>query len=746
MRDVRAATNAGGPGASPTSSSSNIDPSIQHRFSGISEIGSEASTSSGGGVDPSTGEGLPMPSAEEQEQMLGFLLGLQSLKETNPAEYEKAIDSLMNPPMPPGSEGNVGENPNIARDSNGKVLNAEENLTQMIEQIQFMRSAASAGGNGASVGSSGPGIVGSALDKDKEIFENLQANKKPVDNGITITPTPGFSYKTKTIGPDANEGMKVFVNLCTHELIDKPGIKKRLAEDGSEVEGMNIPMSVGQARTGADNKGVVCTVYDIIVNPNVLADSLQDKTGKYRDFVCQLGMQYLEQKYQPLQLDRRYKLPKLKYMYTTYKTADSGSVGTSQPGVPVGEGSEKIGVIETQRIQDRKKQPKIEEVDSETDPEAASKAALARLRKKEKEEAARKERERAEEVPLPHKTHMKLAAPVDEEEEVLEELLLSTDYTEPYQLPDDHQVGIIFQSAIEAHHIDASKIDFQLSPFRFHLKLPGFLPVRYYLPYAVDIDQMTVSLSKRSDNIGVIDLKIYLPFDFTDFVDNGGADPGSKIWLVQSALAADEAEGEVRGGKKEDSGAEVQQGRNPYRKKKDEHEVSPAEMYHIDTSIEGNGILHADEDMDLPEDRFHQHDATSSYYISQREEGIKDKWAKADKDREERLANPDPNVEYIDMEEYNVGGKRGISVEEQIAKIEASDGDDVGKALAIERLRSQETLQKASEVMMKNAEDTSEANKANTGEDMDGKDDEDEGGLNLSSLGLSSSKWSQLIE
>ena len=67
-------------------------------------------------------------------------------------------------------------------------------------------------------------------------------------------------------------------------------------------------------------------------------------------------------------------------------------------------------------------QPKIEEVDSQIDPEAASKAALARLRKREKEEAARKERERAEEVPLPHTSHMKLSAPVDEEEEVLEEL------------------------------------------------------------------------------------------------------------------------------------------------------------------------------------------------------------------------------------------------------------------------------------------------------------------------------------
>jgi len=124
--------------------------------------------------------------------------------------------------------------------------------------------------------------------------------------------------------------------MTQHEAIAEPGLKKKLDHDGNEIEGMNIPMSVGPAMEDIDKKGVPCIIYDIIVNPIVITESTADKTGKYRDFICQLGMQYLEQKYSN-ELDRRYKLPKLQYM------------------------GEKIA---SQFIQDRKNIPKIEEVSS----------------------------------------------------------------------------------------------------------------------------------------------------------------------------------------------------------------------------------------------------------------------------------------------------------------------------------------------------------------------------------------------
>ena len=87
--------------------------------------------------------------------------------------------------------------------------------------------------------------------------------------GKTVTPLPGFSLKSKSL----NDDKKVFINICQHEDIDVPGVKKRLNEAGEEVEGMNIPMSVGVPREELDKSSVSCRVYDIIVNPIVLNES-----------------------------------------------------------------------------------------------------------------------------------------------------------------------------------------------------------------------------------------------------------------------------------------------------------------------------------------------------------------------------------------------------------------------------------------------------------------------------------------
>jgi hypothetical protein len=176
---------------------------------------------------------------------------------------------------------------------------------------------------------------------------NLKGVKKLGENGledqvkgIYITPEPGFVFKTKRAAPEENY-KKVFVNMCKHESIDSPGLKKRLNEEGESVEGMNVPMSVGPARIDKDNKGVDCIVYDIIVNPSVIEEAKTDPTGKYRDFICQLGIQCLEQKYKEV-IDNRYKLPKLASM----------------------------GILVAQYIKDKKNMPKIEEVSESKSPKA----------------------------------------------------------------------------------------------------------------------------------------------------------------------------------------------------------------------------------------------------------------------------------------------------------------------------------------------------------------------------------------
>lgn len=145
--------------------------------------------------------------------------------------------------------------------------------------------------------------------------------------------------------------VQVFINVCKHMELAAPSVKKKLDENGEEVEGMNIPLSAGPARAGKDKSGIDCVIYDVIVNPQVIDDVLADPTGRHRDFICQLCIQSIEQK-NKLALDKRYKLPKIRYM----------------------------GEIQTQLIQDRKNVPNIQDISSSpttTSSNAASAKAVS---------------------------------------------------------------------------------------------------------------------------------------------------------------------------------------------------------------------------------------------------------------------------------------------------------------------------------------------------------------------------------
>merc|ERR1711991_944694 len=117
-------------------------------------------------------------------------------------------------------------------------------------------------------------------------------------------------------------------------------------------------MSVGPPKTDKDKSGKPCLVFDMIVNPAVVKDSKEDKTGGFRHFLCEIAIQRIENKYKT-KLDRRYKLPRMKYK-----------------GKPT-----------SQRIRKETK-PAIEVIDPE---QAAADAAKKRIKKQ--KEAARKKRE-----------------------------------------------------------------------------------------------------------------------------------------------------------------------------------------------------------------------------------------------------------------------------------------------------------------------------------------------------------------
>lgn len=474
--------------------------------------------------------------------------------------------------------------------------------------------------------------------------------------GLHITPRPGFVIKTKNAATED----KVFINICIHEELAEPHLKKRLDNNGEEVEGMNIPLSVGPPRAEKDKAGADCSVVDVIVNPKVIDDCNDDNTGQFRDFVCHLGIQATEQKYS-MTLDKRYKLPKLKYH----------------------------GTVQEQMIKDLKKMPKIEEVQPKTKPKAKKKEKVVPVAPPKLD------------VTLP--CLARFAEVVSKELqcdlggiEIDPSLTISTsgEYREPMMVPADNLNFVEFIA--EAVGIsDLYAIDFQLSTFKLTLKIPSYRMVTLYLPCAVLPDTASLRVDRVPGSVGRFLLMFSVKIDRKSW-DTVSSDPGSKQWLLAHALSDEQNSNRDAGaspytdpsGNDEEKRTKTMDVKQSKRKEgdnnddDDDEDILPEDRFHIrmpknvdpytgiKISEEGDESVHTknmsesytpnDDDVELPEDKFHRKDAASSYIIQQREQGIKDKQASADKDREAR--KNDPNVEYIDVEDFQPGGKYGPPV------------------------------------------------------------------------------------
>lgn len=149
--------------------------------------------------------------------------------------------------------------------------------------------------------------------------------------GISVSPKTAFVIKTRHVQKDS-VSKKLFVNVVSHEAVTEPCTDKRLGPEGIEVEGLNIPVSVGPYRDCNDKSGQAALVIDCIVNPDVL-DSFSP------DFLCDFVLQCIEAK-GTAKIDRIYTLPKISYK--------------SSQGVQVA----------TQMIRDDSKRPKIQEIEA----------------------------------------------------------------------------------------------------------------------------------------------------------------------------------------------------------------------------------------------------------------------------------------------------------------------------------------------------------------------------------------------
>lgn len=439
--------------------------------------------------------------------------------------------------------------------------------------------------------------------------------------------------------------------MAEHEAIDAPAMKKKLDENGEEVEGMNIPMSVGAPVWSEDKKGAKCVIYDIIVNPIVITEATADKTGKYRDFICQLGMQYLEQKYKE-ELDKRYKLPKLKYMGDT---------------------------IASQMIQDRKSMPKIEEVSSTTNPSSSGGKGKGPA-------AQSKGKGIAVEVldkDLSYTVEWLHAAPGDTvvsastaQQSAIEAFATgasagpwqlqpythqSAEYLDPIVEPESTAAAIVITTDVNSYDLNVPELSVQISPYKVVLKLPGYKKATVHLACAVRPAESHYFLTRPYEGcVSAVRLRAVLAVDHDDWA--AFADAGSKPWLLTLALSAEEDGQEANpynmhrssgnattaASRVEDDGREVF-AEDKFHLKLPE-DVDPYTGVKLDGEapdfdpLPGNRTLKParpqsvpqtapapEEESELPEDRFHKKDASSTYLINQREQAKRDKWAKYEK-------------------------------------------------------------------------------------------------------------------
>ena len=184
--------------------------------------------------------------------------------------------------------------------------------------------------------------------------------------GVLIQPEPCYVIKTRL---DAD---KLFINVTSSNTIAEPSTKKRLDAEGKEVEGLNVPVSVGSIRSCTDKAGKPALAIDVIVCPKILKN--KEETDS---FLNQFIMQCVEQKCNaptpesgqrglpssssslvgaqrggPVTVDRKCILPNLSYQGYVH----------SLTGLPVDKSSE-FAEVAKQMVRDIEKQPVIEEVE-----------------------------------------------------------------------------------------------------------------------------------------------------------------------------------------------------------------------------------------------------------------------------------------------------------------------------------------------------------------------------------------------
>ena len=464
---------------------------------------------------------------------------------------------------------------------------------------------------------------------------------KELNNGVKVSPSPGFVVKSISCSLQR----KIFINVCSSDAVAEPQNKIKLDNDGNEVSGLNVPIAVGTTRICKDHAGCISIAVDCIVHPVVVQKVQLDASGEYRDFVCQLVIHYVEQKFPDIaSIDKKYKLPRLKYQ--GYVDRVTGDV-VAQNHVDA--------VVVTQWVRDIRSQPKIEEISKPIRKENYNSHLKNNVLESQENYASKRvfrarielyveltdktlspildflqERFRrvdvcekdGKETPLDYLTPKTVLFEIPENNE--ENLHNSQLFKEPFLAdPPDDIEHMVIHVCLSREAVSSAVI--QLSAGICKISADGFITTTVVLPFWVNTKSATC-IRSSPETSGLLVVRIQL---CRNSLMCDTPDPGSRPWMLTEAL---------KNGSNVDSTRTAGSGaRRSF--------IGPL-MPQNDPIFDE--LVHEcadDMQLELPEDKFHAQDMTSRYMLEMQEKGREAKSAKADANKSNVEVKGNPKEE-----------------------------------------------------------------------------------------------------
>lgn len=115
---------------------------------------------------------------------------------------------------------------------------------------------------------------------NRKLYEQ-ELTQLEAERGIDVTfinPEPGYVIKTSVNGKE-----KVFINVSQCDKVGKPSSKRDVDSSGNRGLNWSIPHTQSPPRKDVDNKGTLCSVYDVVFHPDTL--HLAQKNPRFKKLV-----------------------------------------------------------------------------------------------------------------------------------------------------------------------------------------------------------------------------------------------------------------------------------------------------------------------------------------------------------------------------------------------------------------------------------------------------------------------------